>query len=1128
MLKKLLFVLGALVLGLSVTGGARAQVTTTTLFGQVTDSKGGAVAGAEVTAMNQETSVSRSAQSNDRGEYRIEFLPIGNYSVGVTAAGFKKFVQTGVVLDVDKATRADASLQIGDVATTVSVEATLPLVETENATIGRLVENAEVESLPIVNRNVYTLLQLTPGVQSSQNSIVLGYPEQRTLINGGVDGGAGSVSYYLDGGINMTMLRNTGNIIPNPDAIQEFNVQTNDYSAQYGRSSGGVVNVVTKSGTNTIHGSLFEFVRNTDFNANNWDSVTPTPPFHRNQFGGAVGGPIKKNKAFFFFSYQGLRQVTSTFENGAIVPTTLERSGNFSQSGLAARLKDPYSNDSGANKAAFASNMIPQSLLDPAAMTIINTLIPAAVVGANQWQGTIPSPYHGNDYLGKVDYELTSKQRLTLSYFHTSGTNNIVAGGFATDGLTANSNLPWGQQQFSWSQQNVNLSDTWTISNNKVNQTWLSYTRNLAGRLNLPQTSLGALGSEFTVQGTPSLPQITVTGYFTAGNSIAGPRAGTDFYSIRDVFSLTRGRHSLQFGAEESLDKDIQQTLLNNYGVFTFSGKGNQSTGNALADFELGLPSAISQDAPVTAYDNSWVTGLFVQDDFRALPRLTLNLGLRWDVQTPPTDALNRESTFVAGVQSTVNPAAPKGELFPGDPGVTRGTVPVRWKHVSPRIGLAWDPFGNGKTAIRAGAGIFYGLVSGNEWNATSNFEPFATRLTFTNVGKTYTLSPTGAPAGGATLTNPYQSLMIGLPPNATIGDPFPYSGQFIAGASIEGVAPNFQWPYTYQFNLSMQRQLTKDFTLSVAYVGALSHDLPLAADVNYPISVPGVTPTTGNVIQRRPVDNTNIGTASSPFGQILLVQSNQTASYHGLQVTADKRMSNHLLFRAFYTFSKTIQSVELQNNTTNPTANGQIPQDYLNLAEDRSRADFDLTQMFVGSLIWQLDYYRGETKLLRGLANGWSISPIITIHSGLPMTIISGADNNADGITANDRPNLVGDPNLAGAVASNPACNAPSQIHTAQAWFNPCAFVANVAGKDGNVGRNTLNGPLFRDVDLAIFRDFKLGERFTLQARGESTNVFNLVSKGQPNFTLTSKAFGTITNAFPTRQLQLGLRLSF
>jgi hypothetical protein len=222
------------------------------------------------------------------------------------------------------------------------------------------------------------------------------------------------------------------------------------------------------------------------------------------------------------------------------------------------------------------------------------------------------------------------------------------------------------------------------------------------------------------------------------------------------------------------------------------------------------------------------------------------------------------------------------------------------------------------------------------------------------------------------------------------------------------------------------------------------------------------------------------------------------------------------------------MESAELQNNSTNPTANGQIPQDYLNLRAERSRADFDITHVFVASMIWRPDYYHGKVTLLRAIANGWSISPILTFHSGLPLTAISGTDNNADGITGNDRPNLVGDPNQAGPVAANPTCSAPSQIHTAQAWFNPCAFVANATGKDGNVGRNTLTGPRFQDVDLAIFRDFRIGERFTLQARGESTNVFNLVSMGQPNFTLSGKTFATITNAFPTRQLQLGLRLSF
>jgi hypothetical protein len=1107
-------------LGIVVTGGLHAQVTTTTLFGRVTDPTGAPISGVKVTAINNDTNLSRSTSSSSEGEYRMEFLPVGKYSLEVISAGFKKSVQTGIVLNVNADTRADVALQIGDVSATVSVEATAPLVNSDNATIGRLVENSEVTRLPIVNRNVYTLLSLTAGVQSNQNSIVLGYPEQRTLINGGVDSGAGSVSYYLDGGSNMTGLRNTGNILPNPDAIQEFRVETNNYSAEFGRSGSGVINVITKSGTNAFHGSLFEFVRNNDFNANNWDSVIATPPLHRNQFGGTVGGPIRKDKTFFFFSYQGLRQITSTFQNGAVVPTMLEREGNFSQSvgsnGKAVTIKDPITGGP-----VFTNNTIPSTLIDPTALQILNTLIPTANVGATGYQGTVRSPYNADDFLLKIDHQLTINHRLSLSYFETSGNNAIVSGGFASDGVTPNSNLPWAQQQFNWRQQNANLSDTWTIGPNKINQVWLTYTRNFGGRLNLPQTSLGDLGSLFTIEGTPSLPQISVTGYFTLGNSIAGPVAGTNYYSLRDVLSYTRGRHTFEFGGEESLNKDIQETLLNNYGVFSFTGKGKQSTGNALADFLIGLPGSVNQDAPVTAYDNSWSTGLFAQDTFRMFPRLTINLGLRWDVQTPPTDPLNRESTFIAGVQSIVNPAAPTGELFPGDPGVARGTVPIRWHHVSPRIGVAWDPFGDGKTSVRAAFGVFYGSVSGNEWNATSNYEPFAIRLGFTNVGKTYTLSPQGTPAGGATLTNPYQGLAG--------GNPFPYNGSFVPGASIEGVAPNFQWPYTYQINFSVQRQIAKTFSMTFAYVGSLSHDLPFANDLNYPIlKVPGITPTTGNVIQRRPVDNTTLGVTSSPLGQILQVASNQTASYHGLQVTAEKRMSSHLLFNAYYTFSKTLESVELQNNTTNPTSAGQVPQDYTDLADEKSTADDDVRHMFVGSAIWQLDYYSGENSALRRVVNGWSISPIVTLRSGLPFTVVSGADNNADGLTTNDRPNVVGDPNVGGAVSANATCTAPAAVHNSYAWFNPCAFVSNAAATDGNAGRNFLYGPNFQDVDLAVFKDIPFKERYNFQFRVEALNAFNLISLGTPNTSLTSKVFGQIQTAFPTRQLQLGLRFTF
>jgi hypothetical protein len=1057
-----------------------AQITTTTMIGTVTDKTGAVIVDAKVTAANTGTSLQRSVTTNAQGEYRIEFLPVGEYSLTVEAAGFKKFVRSGVTLAVAETARVDAALDVGSTGETIEVTAAAPLVNTSNPELGRTVENQEIVNLPIVNRNLYTLLDLTPGVQRNDNSIVLGYPEQRTLINGGVDGGAGSVNYFLDGGVNMTGLRNTGNILPNPDAIEEFRVQTNNYSAEYGRFASGVVNVLTKSGTNEFHGSAFEFLRNTVFNANDWGNTFATPPLHRNQFGATFGGPIVKNKTFFFAAYSGLRQNTSTFLNGAIVPSTLERSGDFSQS--AVKPINPVTH------AAFPGNVITSP--DPVAMKIINQFIPQANLPGNKWQGFIPSPYNTDEFLAKVDHSLSDNRRLTASYFETSGTNTVRAGG---------GNLRWSEQEFDWRQHEANVSDTWSISGNKVNQVWLTYTRNFGGRLNVPQTSLADLGSLQTIQGTPSLSQIGVTGFFNLTQAIAGPVAGTNFYSARDTFSYNRGRHALKFGGELSLDKDIQQTLLNNYGVFTFNGTVSK---NALADFELGLPSSLSQDAPVTGYTNTWYTALFAQDDFRIHPRLTLNLGVRWDVQTPPTDPQDKESTYVPGVQSTVRPTAPLGILFPGDAGFTRGIISVPWSHVSPRVGVAWDPFGNGKTAIRAGAGIFYGSVSGNQWNTTSNFEPFAIRLTFNN-------NNSATKSTGATLSNPYRGL-VG-------GDPFPYSGQFVNGGSIFGPSPNFHWPYTYQLNFSVQRQVTSTLAVMASYVGSLSHNLPLAVDLNYPTFVGA---TTSNVQARRP---------NPAFGAVLSMQSGQTASYNGLQISATQRMSHHLSFNAFYIYSKTFDSVQLQNNTTQA-----LVQNFANMGEDRGRADTDMRHQLVVAMVWHPDYYSGGNSVVRHVTHGWSVAPILKLHSGFPFTVSNGADANLDGNNT-DRAQLVGDPMSGNCL--NPDGTPGPAVGAAACWFNNTAFVrntpANGAPVDGNSPRNFLNQPSYRDVDLAIFRTFKVGERFSLQFRGEALNVFNMVSLNSPSATTPTNPavpgnFGGISSAQTMRQLQLGLRVAF
>lgn len=1073
---------------------AEAQNITATILGTVADQSGAPIAGAAVVARSSDTGLTRTATTGEDGGYRFEFLPVGNYAVEVTAAsGFKKAVQSGIVLKIGDITRIDVTLEVGAVTEEVTVTTEPPEVNTTSSELGRTVQSAEIANLPLVERNVYALLDLTPGVQSNNNGVAtasaatsnlsLGFPEQRTLINGGTDGGTGSVNYFLDGGTNMTNLRNTGNILPAPDAIQEFRVQTNAYNAEYGRFANGIINVITKSGTNNFRGSLYEFVRNDKFNANEWGSAVARPPYRRNQFGGTIGGPIYRDKTFFFFSYAGLRQMTNTFLNGARVPTALERIGNFSAS-PGSGPRDPVT---GATFVCLGvQRVICPDRIDPVASRIMTEYIPLPNItlsnGLPGWQGNIPNPYNTNEYLIKVDHQLTKDHRISAAYFNTAGNTTVFPG---------SGNLPWATQNFKWQQHNLNISDVWVIDSNKVNQVWVTYSRNFGGRNNVPSTSLRDLGSTFTPQGTPSLPQINVTGYFTLSNAIGGPTAGTDLYSIRNVFSWNKGRHSIKVGGEFSLNKDIQDTLLNNYGVFTFSGAG--ATNNALANFLIGIPTGVTQDAPVTAYTNTWYSALFIQDDFRLNSRITLNMGLRWDVQTPPTDPQNRVVNYIPGQRSVVRPNAPVGALFYGDPGVERGGIPTSYSHFSPRFGVAWDPAGDGKTAIRAAVGMFYGSISGNEWNTMTNFQPFSTRLTFTNIA-----TATNA-WNGATLRNPYN--------NFAGGNPFPYNGSFTTGGGLFAVATDFEWPRTYQANASVQRQITKDFSMGVAFVGTKSEKLPFGRDVNYPVLTP--TATTGNILARRP---------NPLFGAVLVLDSDQNASYAGMQVTGNYRLNKLISVNGFYTLSSTRSSVQLHNNTTQGLA-----QNYSRLELEEGRADTDQRHVFSLSANFQPDFYKGESKVLKAIVNGWSISPIVKLRSGRPFTVTNGnVDANLDGVT-NDRARLIGDPSL-----PNPS---PDM------WFNIFAFAQNpiVTGvaTEGDTPRNFLTGPSFKAVDMAVSRDFRFGERFRLRFRAEGTNIFNMVNYDLPNASVpanvaTSTTFGRITGAGAMRRLQFGFRFTF
>ncbi len=1093
MIKKTTFVaaLLAVLMAFPLAPAASAQVTAATIVGTITDPSGAALPGATVTARNVDTGFTRTVPTNDVGAYRLEFLPIGNYVVEIALSGFTTSNRSGIVLRVNDTLRVDATLTLGSLAETVNVEAAVLQVNTATSDVSRTIEAKAIESLPLVDRNVYSLLDLTPGVQSNNNGVasassgtstlILGFPEQRTLINGGADGGTGSVNYYLDGGINMTGLRNTGNILPNPDAIQEFKVQTNSYNVEYGRFSSGVINVITKAGTNRYRGSAFEYFRDESLNANDWGSVLGKAPLKRNQFGGSLGGPILRDRTFFFASYSGLRQETSNFLNTAIVPTALERTGNFTASGTIPT--DP------ATGQAFSCNgvtgIICGSRLDPVAMRIIKEYIPESNVPGRIWQGYVPSPFDTDEALVKLDHQLSTEHRLTGSYFWTTGTNEVRSG---------SGNLPWARQQFKWTQHNLNLSDTWVVSPSTINQVWFSFNRNYGGRLNLPAISLRDLGSAFVPQGAPSLPQITVSGYFNLTNSIGGPKAGGDFYSMRDVFSWTRGAHAIKLGGEVSYNKTVQDTLLNNYGVYTFS---NVVTKNALADFMIGIPSAVTQDAPVTALWNSWYGALFAQDDYRIGPRLTLNLGLRWDVQTPGTDPQNRFTTYVPGQQSSVRPDAPVGLLFYGDPDVQRGVVSTNWTHFSPRVGIVWDPFGDGKTAVRAAAGLFYGSISGNEFNTSTNYQPWSTRLTFTNTGMG--VNADGTPKG-ASLSNPYN--------NFTGGTPFPYNGSYTNGGGLFGISQDFVWPHAYQTNVGIQRQIGSYLTLGAAYIGTFHRNLPLGRDVNYPVVTAAATSSGSNILSRRP---------NPKVGAVILLDSDQESDYNGLQVTFYLREWHHVTFNGFYTYSKTMTTAQLMNNTTQGGA-----QNFSKLADEYGRADTDQRHSFSLSMNWDLDYYRGGNPLVRAILNGWTVSPIIKIRSGLPFTVTNGSvDANLDGNT-NDRAQQIGDPHI-----DKPT---PAQ------WFNTAAFVQNkvVTGvaTDGNSPRNLLDGPGFRVVDLALSRDFRLPRKMTLRVRAEGTNVFNIVNYGQPGASVpsgaTSTTFGVIRSANAMRRLQLGARLTF
>ena len=1047
-----------------------AQVATGTILGNVTDSTGGAVPGATVTATNLDTQFTRDTTTDESGQYALRLLPLGNYKVDVTLTGFKTFSQTGILLEVGRNARIDATIEPGNVAESVSVVGDAPLVDTASASLSRSVNQNEVLNLPLVNRDLYSLLSTTGGVTSNDNSNSLGGPEQLTTINGSQRAQVGSVNFQLDGGNNTAGLRGTGNPAPNPEAVQEFRVITNNFAAEFGRYPAGVIDVVTKSGTNQFHGAAFEFFRDEALNAKRWAPPGTTgtkDPLDRNQYGAAFGGPINRDKTFFFGSYSGLRQEETYYRNTAVVPTALERAGDFSLSAIKPR--DPVTG------IAFPGNVIPAGRIDQAAKTIQDRYVPVANLPNNFYEISTPDPIKTDEMTLKVDHHFSSARSLAVSYFFLKGTD--------TQPLSGSGNIPWVDRDFAWKQQNLNVADTWILSPTKINQLRFTYVRQFGARVNNPTTSLGDLNSKFQIQGDPTLPRLTVTGYFTGQTSIAGPDAGSDFFSVKDSMTMTRGNHSLKIGGEVSYEKIIHDTLLDNYGVFQFNAS---RTGNAYADFLLGLPSNFTQDAPIRKVDSGTYFSVFAQDDFRIHPRVTLNLGLRYDLQQPLTDPFDRKLAFAPGSKSQVSPNAPEGLLFPGDEGISRGIVKWDRNNIAPRVGVAWDVRGDGRMSVRAGAGVFYGSISGNEWNTTADNQPFTVRQQFPTV---------------FTLADPYRNQPGGVGPF-----PFEYnpaSPRFTLPATVFGPSLDFVWPKTYQMNVTFEKELFRNFSASASYVAALGRNLPGSVDRNYPVY--NSTATATNFNTRRPYQ-------AGVLAATRVLESIFTSDYHGLQLTAEKRGSR-FSGKAYYSFNRALEDLDYQG--------GGLPavQNSNDLTAERARTSADRTHTFSFSGIWQINYFGESRPIARALLNNWTASAIVTLQSGQPLTITAGQDRNFDGNT-NDRANLVGDPKL--------DSNRPRE-ELIEMWFNTAAFALPAAGTDGSAPRSVVDGPGIGNVDLGVFRDIGLGGRASLQLRLETTNVFNIVNLMNPGTNFGAPAtFARIRTARDMRRIQLGARLSF
>lgn len=1074
-----------------LTASVVAQRSASSLSGTVTDPSGAVIAAARVTVTETTTGVSTAAQSNGQGFYVISNLQPGNYKVHVEMAGFQGYERTGIQIQVGQPRTVDVSMKVGAANQQVEVTGAPPLVDTSTQTVSFAITPEFTDEIPLNGRNITQLLSLAPD-SSSHNPSATNYSSQ--LATRPETAGAGfvtasgearenSTTYYLDGGLDEDTYTDVANVFPNPDAVEEFTVDTNSYNAKFGGRGGAVVNAVTRGGTNSFHGTAFEYVRNGSLNASNFFSTTPDT-LKRNQFGFSAGGPLKKDKTFWFGSYQRTTFRYGTTSNVAFGPTAAELSGDWSSSLAAAggTLTDPLTG------ATFKNGQVPTSLYSPISLKVLAE-VPTGDATTGQFNYLAEQLQNDNQYVARVDHHLGEKLTISASYLWDQLDNPNIAD--PKDIVTGGPN-----EQFT--SQHAALNVVYRFNNNLLTTVGGTLSRAVLQYTGSGQfKSLADLGANYPVWDPKGVHEVGfyIGGWF-APYWIGAQNVARNQEDLTNNWTYVKGRHTLDAGVEIPF---FQSVLYQAYVSSGYQGWWCANSGSAPLDFMLGANCFYEQYAPSYVAPRGKGPGIYANDSWRISPRLAVNLGVRWEPWMPWADSSAGRiggqinlTDYANGIHSARYPGLPAGFLVRGDPGVPNGLSQNDMKLIDPRIGIAWDVTGDGKTSVRAGFGIYHDEPFGRMYNEMTSTEPFTEGdvVTQTNVSA---YDPYSAP--------PFNG---NIPP---LQNPPPSNTVFaLPLTQAIGFSPNFKPPSTMQWNLTVERQFPWGVLLRTGYEASESFHMFDSRDINAATKFV------------RPMAAHGYG------GTVIVDESMATSSYNALAISAEKRMTGHLSFLGGYRWAKCI---DLAGSEASFAFNEFT--DAKNPKVDRGICSSNISQQFKVAGVWRIPSLQGLGFFGRNVVGGWTASGVLTRQNGFPFSVIAVGDANQDG-TVNDRANLIGNPHLPGSR---------SQAQKLAAWFNnarpPAAGAAfsTPVDADGTSGRNFLLGPGFVNLDAAMIKSFALPfgpfrDAQKLDFRAEAFNLFNHPNFGAPDGAMADATFGSIHTAQSPRIMQLALKFVF